>query len=402
MDTQVSVLNPNTFTFSTDLEDPHFITTDPNALQILEHASKLLAEDQVIAIPTETVYGLASNALRPEAIKGIYKAKNRPLDNPLIVHISSLKMLRSILPNGEIPIVYESAIKRFWPGPLTILLPKSDLIPSEITCNQPTVAIRFPSHPVARALISKCGFPLAAPSANASGRPSPTLASHVLTDLNKKIPLIIDGGQCSFGVESTVIDAIGTKDPVILRPGGVTYEELVKIPEFERLRVYNKDYVDKKQEIAPTTPGMKYRHYSPNAKMVLVDVCGRVGARDIIEREIQKMVNGGMDNIGILVTGSSKTSNGAQPMSVDNFYSNKECAIINDFKVSTANDQNIIEYTLGDSSHPEEIARELFKGLRYLDERKVDCIIVEGISEEKEGLAVMNRLRKAASKTIVE
>ncbi|CAG8514031.1 12268_t:CDS:1 [Acaulospora colombiana] len=380
MDTKVSVVDPDSFTFSSeDLEDPQFFTTDPNALRILEHASKLLAEDQVIAIPTETVYGLASNALHPEAIKKIYKVKNRPSDNPLIVHISSLKMLRSLLPNNEIPVIYESVIRKFWPGPLTIILPKSDLIPSEITCSQPTVAVRFPSHPVARALISKCGFPLAAPSANLSGKPSPTLASHVLTDLNKKISLIIDGGQCNFGVESTVLDAFGTRGPVILRPGGITYEELIKIPEFEELRVYNKDYIDEKLEMAPTTPGMKYRHYSPNAKMVLIDAGGDVDTRNIIEREMQGMIDEGMKNIGILVTRSNKMSGSLQTTS-----------------------RNIIEYSLGDPTCPEQIARELFKGLRYLDERKVDCIIVEGISEDKEGLAVMNRLRKAASSTLVE
>ncbi|RHZ88446.1 hypothetical protein Glove_22g68 [Diversispora epigaea] len=396
MITQVSVLDPNTFIFSTtNLEDPHFTTTDPNAFQILEHAAKLLSEDQVIAIPTETVYGLASNALSSEAVKKIYAAKNRPSDNPLIVHISSLKMLKSLLPNNsEIPSIYEPVIKKFWPGPLTILLPKSDLIPSEITCNQPTVAIRFPSHPIARALISTCGFPLAAPSANTSGRPSPTLASHVLTDLDKKIPLIIDGDQCNFGVESTVLDAIGSKDPLILRPGGVTYEALVKIPGFENLKVYNKDFVNKKYEITPTTPGMKYRHYSPDAEMLLVDVVGNK-VMNIIDREIQNFKN---KTIGILITQqNAKLSDNIQTIFMNGPL---KCSSVSENPMKS--NQNILQYILGDSLQPKQIARELFKGLRYLDECKVDLIFVEGISEEEEGLAVMNRLRKAATKIIYE
>ncbi|RGB41304.1 DHBP synthase RibB-like alpha/beta domain-containing protein [Rhizophagus diaphanus] len=371
------------------IEDPKFSVSDPNTISILKEAVELLKQDNVISIPTETVYGLASNALSLNSIKKIYAVKNRPADNPLIVHVSSLKMLRALLPKnnnnfGEIPEIYEQIIKKFWPGPLTILLPKSLLIPSEVTCNLSTVAVRFPSHPISRALITLCEFPLAAPSANTSGKPSPTLASHVFTDLNGKIPLIIDGGQCNFGVESTVFDAIGSHGPVILRPGGITFEALYKMPGMENLRVYKKDFVDKKLEMDPTTPGMKYRHYSPDAEVILVDIDDKHKSRDVMDREIEKIRKNGKLTIGILATGTSYIS------SKEEYENNKSLS------------QGIIEYTLGDSMHPEQIAKELFKGLRHLDECNVDCIIVEGIPEEEEGLAVMNRLRKAASRIIYE
>ncbi|RIA98829.1 DHBP synthase RibB-like alpha/beta domain-containing protein [Glomus cerebriforme] len=403
MKTQVKVIDPSTITFSTeDIEDPKFDISDPNVLSILNEAVDLLKKDKVIAMPTETVYGLAACAISAQGVNQIFSVKNRPPDNPLIVHISSLKMLRSLLPTkkngeiGEIPEIYEPIIKKFWPGPLTILVPKSILIPSEITCNLSTVAVRFPSHPIARALISLCGFPLAAPSANTSGKPSPTLASHVLTDLNGKIPLIIDGGQCNFGVESTVFDAIGSYGPVILRPGGITYEALSSMPGMENLRVYKKDFVDKKLEIDPTTPGMKYRHYSPNAEVILVDVDDNNKSREIMEKEIKRIRKNGKITIGLLATRTSYTMSEGENETIES--TNIARLDGSDTRLS----RNIIEYTLGDSTHPEQIAKELFKGLRYLDEHNVDYIIVEGISEEEEGLAVMNRLRKAASRIISE
>jgi len=236
----------------------------------LKKAAKLLEEGEVVAIPTETVYGLAGNALDKNVVPKIFKAKNRPSDNPLIVHISSLKMLKQLLPDGKIPEKYIPVIHKYWPGPLTIILPKSSKVPDVVTAGQKTMAVRFPKHPIARALISLCGFPLAAPSANSSGKPSPTLASHVYNDLSGKIPLIIDGGACNLGVESTVLDGIRTP-PAILRPGSVTYEKLRKVKGMENVQVYRRDFVDKKLEQVPTTPGMKYRHYSPDASVILIE-----------------------------------------------------------------------------------------------------------------------------------
>ncbi|KAI9142308.1 DHBP synthase RibB-like alpha/beta domain-containing protein, partial [Paraphysoderma sedebokerense] len=309
----------------------------------------------VVAMPTETVYGLAANALSPNAISKIFHAKSRPSDNPLIIHISSLHMLKSLLPGGKIPPSYLPLIQRFWPGPLTLLFPKSDSIPDIITASQPTVAIRFPSHPITRTLISLCGFPLAAPSANSSGKPSPTLAQHVYEDLKGKIPLIIDGGQCNYGIESTVLD--GLRDPpVILRPGGVTAEMAKEIPGYEHVRVYKKDFVDRQMEETPTTPGMKYRHYSPEAEVILVNL---------------------------------------------NFDRSRP----SDYKHALMKQKSVLEKELKIvSAKPNEsssvIARELFKGLRWLDSQKVDLLFIQGVEESDEGLAIMNRVRKAASKVI--
>ncbi|CAG8514415.1 8643_t:CDS:1 [Paraglomus occultum] len=398
MKTKLVSIDPNSFSFVDGLEDPTFTTTDQNGLETLSKAALLLKDNKVVAIPTETVYGLAANALNAKGILQIYATKNRPADNPLIVHISSLKMLRSLLMNEEIPQIYHSVIHKFWPGPLTILFPKSSLIPSEVTCNQETVAIRFPSHPIARALITVCGFPLAAPSANVSGRPSPTLASHVMDDLNGKIPMIIDGGQCSFGVESTVLDGLQASGPAILRPGGVTYEALISIPEMNGLRVYKKDFVDKNLENTPTTPGMKYRHYSPNAQVVLLEGNDVHSIRKLVEGEVANAVKSGNEKIGILrTTGVSDVQGECHKQEVNI----KGNGIESDMDNGTMS-RETIEYVLGNAERPQQVAQELFKGLRYLDEQKVDCIIVEGVSEAYEGLAVMNRLRKAATRIVRE
>ncbi|CAO3565449.1 unnamed protein product [Mortierella alpina] len=212
--TVLETIDPSTITYpSADLEDPHPTIALPHTRHVLEHAAQLLRDGQVVGMPTETVYGLASNALDSVAAQRIFQAKNRPQDNPLIVHVSSLKMLRSMLKDNQIPPVYTELIRTYWPGPLTLLFPRSTLIPNEITCGQATVAVRFPSHPITRALITACDRPLAAPSANSSGKPSPTLASHVMDDLKGKIPMVIDGGQCSFGIESTVVDGLRSPQP---------------------------------------------------------------------------------------------------------------------------------------------------------------------------------------------
>ena len=205
--------------------------SDNETLINLEIAAKeLTTTHNAIGFPTETVYGLAGSALSDESVKSIYKAKNRPADNPLIVHISSIEQLKRKLINYEIPQVYLDLISHFWPGPLTILLPitKDSLISKLVTANQDTFAVRMPNHPVARALIAMSDTPIAAPSANASTRPSPTLAEHVYHDLNGKIPLILDGGACDVGVESTVIDGL-VDPPMLLRPGGVSLEDIKRV-----------------------------------------------------------------------------------------------------------------------------------------------------------------------------
>ncbi|KAF9169992.1 hypothetical protein BGX21_010271 [Mortierella sp. AD011] len=408
--TILETIDPATITYtSTDLEDPVANISQPHTRLVLEQAAEILRQGQVVGMPTETVYGLAANALESAAAQRIFKAKNRPQDNPLIIHVSSLKMLRSILKDEKIPEVYSDLIRTYWPGPLTLLFPRSSLIPDEITCGQPTVAVRFPSHPITRALISACDTPLAAPSANSSGKPSPTMASHVMHDLQGKIPMVIDGGQCSFGIESTVVDGLRTP-PAILRPGGVTYEQIRQIKGMENVQIYKKHFTDAAMEQAPTTPGMKYRHYSPEAEVVLVEYispenssfssaassasssssCGNAttGQYGLILKEIEKLKKEGKKRFGILRT--SFTSPATTLLTTNN----------NQMNGNGSADQDIIEFPLGQGSKPDDVARELFRGLRFLDTQNVDCIFVEGISEEEEGLAVMNRVRKAASRTI--
>ncbi|KAI9305448.1 DHBP synthase RibB-like alpha/beta domain-containing protein [Cunninghamella echinulata] len=374
------------------------LITSTHDKEAIDKAVYWLKQGEAIGIPTETVYGLAANALNENAVSKIFTAKNRPQDNPLIVHISSLSMLESILPDGKIPPIYLPIIQQCWPGPLTIIVPTSSLIPTSVTCGQPTVAVRFPSHPVARALIDACGFPLAAPSANSSGKPSPTLASHVFDDLNHKIPLILDGGLCNVGLESTVLDGLRTP-PAILRPGGATYEMLKSIEGMNGLQVYKKHFVDQALELAPTTPGMKYRHYSPEAMVILIvekePLSSAIATTNennknsntfdlVWKKELKHLLGSG---IGIKKVGILKTVNDKSM----------------DYEWRTNIMEDEIEYVtlqMGRHDHPEEVARGMFKGLRELDSTIVDVIFVQGVSETKEGMAIMNRLHKAASKTI--
>ncbi|KAI8971714.1 DHBP synthase RibB-like alpha/beta domain-containing protein [Mycotypha africana] len=379
--TEVYKVNSSNFSFrkstTTDFPEQNAtcVLNNENDQAAINKAVDWLKKNEAIGVPTETVYGLAANALNEQAVSKIFAAKNRPQDNPLIVHVSSIEMLKSILPDRKVPEVYLPIIRQHWPGPLTIIVPTSDLIPSSVTCGHPTVAVRFPAHPVARSLIEACGFPLAAPSANSSGKPSPTLASHVYHDLQGRIPMIIDGGPCNVGVESTVLDGLRSP-PAILRPGGLTYETLKQSDGMENLQVYRKHFVDKDLEMAPTTPGMKYRHYSPEAMVILID---RKADNDTTAN---RSFDEKFDHIGMLRT----TKDGESEVweSIAKVDDNVEC----------------ISLQMGRRGHPEEVARGMFKGLRDLDGRSVDLIFVEGIPEDKEGMAVMNRLRKAASKIV--
>ncbi|KAF4627322.1 hypothetical protein G7Y89_g10832 [Cudoniella acicularis] len=260
------------------------LPTNTTHLEPLQKAAHLLRESSIpVGFPTETVYGLGADATRSDAVKGIYKAKGRPSDNPLIIHVCDLTMLRSLLapvaeangdtnaPADPIPEIYKPLIQRFWPGPLTILLPNptpSKLAP-EVTAGLPSFGARMTDSPLALSLIKLAGFPIAAPSANASTKPSPTTAQHVLHDLNGRIELILDGGACHVGVESTVVD--GTCDPpVVLRPGGLSIDEIRQCPGWEKV---TRGYKDSSEigAAAPRAPGMKYKHYSPKAKVVLFE-----------------------------------------------------------------------------------------------------------------------------------
>lgn len=392
--TQVYKVNADNFSFvASKTEFPEqnakSVISNQDDQVAIDKAVGFLRQGEAIGIPTETVYGLAANALDENAVSKIFAAKNRPQDNPLIVHVSSIEMLKSILPDNIVPEVYLPVIREHWPGPLTIILPASSLIPTSVTCGHPTVAVRFPSHPVARSLIEACGFPLAAPSANSSGKPSPTLASHVYHDLQGRIPLILDGGSCNVGVESTVLDGL-RNPPAILRPGGLTYESLKNVQGMEKLQVYKKHFVDTKLEEAPTTPGMKYRHYSPEAKVILIDRKNDVDTKfdDKFNRVLREQVES-VQNTGVVVSriGILRTTHDGE-------------TAIWETNSTLSNNIECVSLQMGRFGHPEEVARGMFKGLRDLDERNVDLIFVEGISEDREGMAVMNRLRKAASVTI--
>lgn len=342
---------------------------DENTAQNLRRAAdEVQKSGSVVAFPTETVYGLGGSALDDQSVRAIYAAKNRPADNPLIVHVASVEQIqRIILPElHTIPKVYHRLIERFWPGPLTILLPMEAGSPvlQLVTTGQTTVGVRMPSHPIARALIAMSDTPLAAPSANASTRPSPTLASHVKHDLDGRIPLILDGGACLVGVESTVVDGL-CDPPMLLRPGGVSLEDIQKHggPEWEHVIVAKKT-AGKLEPVR--TPGMKYRHYSPTARVVLFVDCGD-----------------GKSAVSRYLAGS-----------------HAKCALLRGAKFALAAEMGIeaTEISIGDTAA--DMARSLFRALRDADDKDVDVILVEGVEEQGDGLAVMNRLTKAASEII--
>ncbi|KAL5507789.1 hypothetical protein ACEPAH_5407 [Sanghuangporus vaninii] len=365
-------------------------------------AQRLVQLEDVVAFPTETVYGLGANALSSTAVSRIFSAKGRPQDNPLIVHVSSFPMLHRLLPSSyALSPIYEALIKAFWPGPLTLLFPAdSNIIPSAVTAGHPSVAVRMPSHPVARALIAFSGVPLAAPSANVSGKPSATRAEHVLDDLGRtgRLRLILDGGPCPVGVESTVVDGLGDDGTLrVLRPGGVTVEDLERLarsldlPEEKKpkILVYRRDYEDKKLENAPTTPGMKYRHYSPSIPVVLIMTTSKptnsypsLTYHDAIASIIKahpKEHSAGPLKIGLLATCDSPLLT-YPPRPSEQFM--------------------VDHFPLGSRADPATSAARLFDGLLTVEKNGADVILVEEIPEDREGLAFMNRAKKAASTLI--
>lgn len=394
--TQVLPCDPSSISFPLDSDHPQISSSQ--TLQSLNLACQHLLSLKCVAFPTETVYGLGALALNTTAASRIFSTKGRPPDNPLIVHVSSFSMLYTLLPKDYVlPESYKVLMKHFWPGALTLLFPSDpSKIPSIITANQPTVAIRMPSHPVARALIAVANVPIAAPSANSSGKPSPTKAEHVLRDLNGKVDVILDGGACGVGLESTVVDGLNADGNIrVLRPGGVTVEEIERVLK-EDMRhegaripdvlVHRRDYRDEAMEIAPTTPGMKYRHYSPSVPVIL------------------------------LLT-SSLPPDGTEPTFADTFlaslksHATDTCRLLK-VGILTASDSILATYhyplqnmewriyPLGPTSEPAVTAHRLFDGLLTLENEGVDLILIEEVQEEREGLAVMNRVRKAAGESV--
>lgn len=332
--------------------------------QLLE-AAEILRNGGLVAFPTETVYGLGANALEAEASAKIYAAKGRPSDNPLIAHIASMDDLPKLA--AEIPEAGRRLAEKYWPGPLTLIFPKKDIVPYGTTGGLDTVAVRMPSDPVANGLIRLAGIPVAAPSANTSGRPSPTKAEHVIEDMNGKIEMIIDGGEVGIGVESTIVDVSG-KVPALLRPGAITIEMLREtIGEVE----IDPAIVGPMSEgMKPKAPGMKYRHYAPNADMTLVE--GEMEkVVEFINREAKAALAAGR-KVGIICTEESR-----------------ECY-----------PEGLLE-VIGSREHEETVAHNLFAVLRDFDARKVDCIFSESFSKDRLGQAIMNRLCKAAGYHIV-
>ena len=329
---------------------------------IIARAAKLISSGEIVAFPTETVYGLGGNALYPSAISKIYQMKGRPYDNPLIVHIADMKTLRRLV--SEISPRDLRIIKKFWPGPVTLVLKKSKIVPKITTGGLGTIAVRMPRNKIALALIKRSGFPIAAPSANISGRPSPTNASHVKDDLDGKVKMILDGGNTEIGIESTVID-MTLRTPVILRPGGISKESI----EDEIGKVHFHDSL-----LGPRTstkkinksPGMKYRHYSPNARVVIVEG-SRIRAKAKIIELTEKLKHEGK-KVSIMTASKSLKPN--------------------------------VDSVLYMGNTLDTIARNLFANLRKADSDHIDVIVIQGINYNNTGFAIMNRLKKAAAETI--
>lgn len=333
--------------------------------QCLEPAANALKTGETVAFPTETVYGIGANALDPEAVKKIFKAKGRPSDNPLIVHIVENSELDPLV--SEVTPQAKQLMEAFWPGALTIILPKSDLVPDAVTVGLQTVAVRMPSHPVARTLIAMAGCPVAAPSANLSGKPSPTCGEDVVTDLNGRVSVIVYGEDAAIGLESTVVDLTG-EEPVVLRPGGVTLEEIQRVVGCGRYdEKLNKQLAKDEQ---PRSPGMKYTHYSPEA-----DVTIFAGELEKVKAEIEKRVQDA-------IKGGKKPG----VMKVDEMAGDFEGAVV---------------LSLGSLERPEEGANLLFKTLRDFDRLGVDLVFAVAFEEKGIGKAIMNRLIKAAGHKII-
>ena len=333
--------------------------------EVIEEAGNILKNGGLVAFPTGTVYGLGADALKEEAAKKTYAAKGRPSDNPLIVHIADYEDLKAVAVN--IPAKTDALAAHFWPGPLTMIFEKSEIVPYGTTGGLDTVAVRMPSDPVAAAVIRAAGGFVSAPSANTSGRPSPTTAQHVSEDLDGKIDMILDSGSVDIGLESTILD-MTVEPPMILRPGAITadmFEEVIGPVSVDET------ILGSESNKAPKAPGMKYRHYAPKASMVLVE-----GAQDkvitYINEEAKKKREQGL-RIGIMATDESKELYKAD-----------------------------VVISVGSRISMDSVAHNLFRALRDFDEENVDFIYSESFDTSGCGFAVMNRLLKAAGHQVVK
>jgi len=327
--------------------------------QAMEEAVIWIKSGEAVAFPTETVYGLGANALSDRAVSKIFAAKGRPSDNPLIVHIASQEQLQSV--SKSIPALAQKIIDAFWPGPITVIVPASPQLATKVTAGLDTVGVRMPAHKIAFEFIRLAGVPIAAPSANSSGKPSPTRAAHVVHDLDGKIAGILDGGVTGVGIESTVVDTTGER-VVLLRPGGISKEQLIEL-----LGVVDEDPALTKMDEAPKSPGMKYRHYAPSIPVYLVE-----GGKERLVNKIKIAQKEGK-RVGVIATEEYAT-----------FYQEADALEI-----------------IGSRQSPNTIAQGLYSTLRVLDEKNIDVIYCETFTQEGIGRAVMNRLKKAANGQII-
>lgn len=341
------------------------MTTENVDADAIARGGEILKKGGLVAFPTETVYGLGGNALDPEASKKIYAAKGRPSDNPLIVHIADIKDLRKVA--AEVPEKAQILADKYWPGPLTMILPKADIVPSETTGGLDSVAVRFPSDRIAQALILAGGGFVAAPSANTSGRPSPTTAGHVIEDLGDKIDMIIDGGQVCIGLESTIVDF--TEDvPVVLRPGYISLEMLQETLGDVRM---DRGLISPDSKVHPKAPGMKYRHYAPKADLTIIEGEAENVIQEILRRTDEALAKD--KKVGIIATDETK----------DRYT------------------EGIVK-SIGSRDQEETIAHHLYEVLRDFDSCNVSEIYSEAFYTPRMGQAIMNRLLKAAGHKIIK
>jgi len=339
---------------------------NPNPATI-QTAAEIIRKGGLVAFPTETVYGLGADALNAEAVLALFAAKKRPLDNPPIVHVANAEEVGSLV--LEVPPNAKVLMEKFWPGPLTLIFKRSGIVPKETVAGLDTVAIRMPKHKVALELIRQSRCPIAAPSANLAGKPSPTTAQHVYEDLNGRIDAILDGGDTNIGVESTVVD-LSVDPPMLLRPGGTPFEALKNVLGDLKLH----PFVEAEQELSLQqirSPGMKHKHYAPKAKVILVE--GKVPAVTAKIKALTESYKVEGKKVGILATDETQRAYRAD-----------------------------VVKSLGSRSNLATVAQNLFRLLREVDAENVNIIIAEGVSSEGLGLAVMNRLRKASAYHIIK
>ena len=331
---------------------------------IIEKAAKVIKNGGIVAFPTETVYGLGADALNENAVKKIFEAKGRPQDNPLIIHVSSKKIDKYV---KDIPECAEKMMEKFWPGPLTIILNKKDIVPNMTSANLSSVGVRMPSEPIALKLIEMSGVPIAAPSANISGRPSPTDVERCVEDLKGRVDFILGGKKSRVGVESTIVDCT-VNPPVVLRPGGITLEMLKEIDS--RIEIDKAILSKPTKDFKPKAPGMKYRHYAPKAKVRIIS-----GENEKVVEKINEMIHNYMEegkSVGVLASEENNKK-----------YISKDII------------------TLGSIKDLSKVAQNLFEALRSFDDKGVDIILSEAFEEKGLGIAVMNRLKKAAGYDII-